>query len=226
MKGAVANAADLIHQVGPGGSAPLGTVGGDINPTIPANYRGAKAVIYARNLSAIEKHRVIVDAVSFARGGEIIQEDLAKKGQGVSLDKLHERALNHNVDLSKTDDVLLPVVFLVEFNGRKTPVPFHGIDAVTHEECDAPRIIVPEGAWDLYCGNYDLLHYGNAKDREGEIVRLRNKWGRYNRVFCDDFPRGQQGSQYAYVEFIREPIPEAAAVVDTEELFPGMLVEV
>lgn len=229
--GGVASAADLISQMGDqrggvAGSAPLGRRADDPNPMVPANYRGQKAVIYARNWSAVRKRRVIIDPVSFARGGEDIQADLAKKGQGVSLDKLHEKALDFRVDLDKTEERLMAAVFMVTFDGKQYPVPPHGIDAITHEECDAPHVIMPEGAWDLHCGNFDMLKYGTPKDRENEMVRMVSKWGRYNRVFSADTPLGSPGTKYAYVEFIREPIPEAAVAVDTERLYPGQLVEV
>jgi hypothetical protein len=238
----IATAADFVHQVGGSkmpGTTPLGREASDPNPMVPVNYRGRKAIVYARNFSAVEKRTVIVDAVSFIRGGDTIQEKLAKRGQGVSLDKLHEKALNHvtAAEMSLKEDTLLPCVFIVEFDGKKIPIPYHDVCMrnPADKECkehpgrfcvDAPFIIVDEGAWDLYCGNYDLMHYGTPKDHENELTRLRGKWGRFNRVYCDEFPKGHGMTTFAYVEFIREPIPEAQTVIETDKLFPGMLVEV
>jgi len=189
---------------------------------VPANFQGRKALVYARNWSAVKPRRVIKEAVSFITGGEITVDEMAKKGRPApSLDTLRERA--KTTDVNFYEDKIVPAVFVIRFDGRELAIPFHGIDAKTGEECDAPHVLVEEGAYDLYCGNYERMHSRDPRIKAAEAQHVAGK-GRRNMVWAADSDSPKTPS--AFVELIRELIPEPQVVLDTERLYPGMSVEI
>lgn len=213
----IRNKGDLINSLA---ETPLGQGPGERVPYVPANFRGQQAMVYARNWSSVRPRKIVIDAVSYYRGGDVVQRDQIAVGAVQSLESLHQQARD-GVDKSKYAMEIKPIVFTVRFDGRATPVPYHGVDALTGEECDAPHVVIPEGAWDLYVGNWDALHSKNPQERNLELARVSAAWGKFNRVFHAEAPPGE----FAYVEFVRIPIPEATTAIDGDRLFPGMLIE-
>jgi hypothetical protein len=199
----------------------LETNPGDQVFNVPANFTGRKALVYARNWSSVRPRKVIVEPVSFIAGGERTIDEMAKKHKPApALETLREQAKTK--DMNFYDTRIEPAVFILRFDGAQLAIPFHGIDAKTGEECDAPHTLVSEGAWDLYCGNFERMHSKDPRIQAAEAQHVAGK-GRRNLVWAEG--SNTTKSPAAFVEFIRELIPEPQVVLDTERLYPGMSTE-
>lgn len=214
-------------------SSPLGLGTGEQVFNVPANF-APKALIYARNWSAVRERRILDESVSWYRGGEEHMDELAKKG--ISLDSLQKTSRVKDVNFYRK--AVEPTIFKVQFDLQHypegIPIPPHGLcaknkttpckDHAGHFCVDAPYIQIPEGAYDLYCGNFERMHSKNIHVKTKEMEHLIGK-GKMLKVWAHDSGYGDK-TDFMYVEFIRELIPEPMAVLADDRLYAGMAIEV
>lgn len=208
-------------------SQPLGTLAGEANLQTPFNATAKRPNVYVVNHSRKKKRRICKVAVSQLSGAE---EALMYEGpQGEQYRKVYGNAENLYLaakrrDMSIYEEEIEPCIFTIPFNGLR-----YTIAPASEKDPDNPPIEqIPEGAWDLYCGNYERMHavypqtHPNAgapdeKTRGEEAVRLSLAWSRKHnpvwRILDDGKPTTSQ-SQFGFVEFIREIPKEAPIRVD------------
>jgi hypothetical protein len=220
-------------------NAPLGSQRGEEHLQAPYNQRPSSAIIRVRNMSTVVARRVIIEAVSYRRGGE--KSITEKSGPfhkiaNASVDALRFKvAQGENMNwedmrVEPQDAVLRHdgKRFLIEYKrDMSQPETVIGRDKLTgHAIVDRPPLMgepgdwvaVSEGLWDLYMGNWERMHSGSEKERIDEIMQVNGR--ALNRfVVGEDNP-------YGYLEFSRDEIRIEEAVIDNERIRAGSLIEI
>jgi hypothetical protein len=200
---------------------PLGTGRGE-NFGVAANYVIPPARIYVINHSRTKKWKRMVIPVSFRRGAEdalTADKELAKI---YNVDTLYKR-VEEGRDMSRYVTEVKPVAWQLKVGGKLIVIP-----PARDESTPAPKVEVPEGAWDLYLGNYDRIRSKDATVVGAERSSLALLWSRrHNPVmaFTDDGVTTNLDNPHGFLEFVREPIRAVAEQLDKEYLSALDLVE-
>ena len=216
--------------------APLGSRHGE-NLGVPVNYVIPPARIYVKNYSRTLSRKEIAVAVSARRGAE---EALAYNNgelmKTYNVDTLIKR-IESGVDMNRYTTHIHPVAFVVIVDGQATVIP-----PAVNAETEPPEVEVPDGAWDVFLGNYDRmrgvvrdpLEHGKVK-REGDKIvigeeqsRLNLRWSmRFNPVlsYVDDGDVHEIKNPYGYLQFIRRPVRAIKEIMDKDYLSALELVE-
>jgi hypothetical protein len=216
---------------------PVGQGKGE-NFNVPSNYQIPPARIYVINHSRTKKWKRVVYAVSTQRGAEealIYDKELAKV---YNVDTLYKR-VEQGKDMNRYKEEVKPVVFLLTVGapvaGLKPVKPLRiPIPPARDENTRPPKVEVPEGAWDLYLGNYarmkgyarfsDMLIEGKQPDPmvmgEEKSRHALNWRSRHNPVFriTDDGDSEDQNNPYGFLEFVRETVQPVQETMDKEYL--------
>ena len=186
---------------------PLGTQNGE-TWNVPANYKIPPARIYVINHSRTQKWKKVKIAVSPRRGAEealIYDKELAKI---YNVDTLTRR-IEQGQDMTRYETGVFPAIYLLQVGGHKIPVP-----PAKDKDSAPPRVEVPEGAWDLYLGNYDRIRSADPTVVGAEKTRLSVAWrSRHNPVlrYSDDSTGevvtetigGANPNPFGFLEFVR-----------------------
>jgi hypothetical protein len=214
-------------------SSPLGTKRGE-NFGVAANYVEPPARIYVRNWSATVERKEILVAVSTRRGAEEalnVDKDLRNI---YNVDTLY-RTVEQGRDMNRYRKRIHPVIFKIQV-GQKTRFIPPAKDASE----PPPKVEVPEGAWDLFLGNYERMR-GIVRDFRGDVKRSgdatvigeeTSRWNlywsrRHNPVmsYTDDGDTVDRKNQFGFLEFIRETVEPMQEMLDKEYLTALDLVE-
>jgi hypothetical protein len=213
---------------------PLGNRAGE-KFDVPANYRIPDCRVYAINHSRTRPWKRIAVAVSAQRGAEDALVYDKKLAQVYNVDTLIQRVIKGQ-DMNRYVKDVKPVAFSFSLGGRTFIIP----PAMSDAEAP-PRIEVPEGAWDLFMGNYDRMNpRGNSSDemekQTAERVWISKRWKmRANPVFSavvdgKPMPVSHQGgrgeNEFGFIEFVRETQHVGAIPLDRDTLRALDMVEV
>ena len=191
---------------------PLGLANGEANLQTPFNSTPVQTIVRVRNLSATIPRRVVKTYVSDRRGGEKLA-----KSNNLSMTEIHEMAKSQDMNEYKT--VTKPIKTALTHDNRTFVIP-----PATSKDEEPPWVIVPEGMWDLYLGNYQRMH-GTPQERSDEASRLAGRFqGRENPVLRRNAATGEPMS--GYIEFTREDVMPEQHAIDSNELRVGEIVEV
>jgi hypothetical protein len=245
--GAQTPEADIVASLN---SQPLGTLAGEANLQTPFNATPKHPNVYVVNHSRKKVRRVCVVAVSTVSGAEDAllyhsekrESDGAIKCKGPThckgaeyrqaygnAENLYKAAQRR--DMSIYEDRIEPAVFTIAFDRQRYVI----MPASAEKPDDPPVEMVPEGAWDLYCGNWERMHavredgQPDNKVRGEEVQRLALAWSRKkNPVWrtMDDGKVSTSDSPFGFVEFVREIPKEAPIRVDGKFVSAMELAEV
>jgi hypothetical protein len=206
-------------------NSPLGLGPNEANLQTPFNTprEGRIVTVRVRNHSAQFKRRVLKIAVSYKRGGdEAVLTDKYRKS-GMSMETIQRLSLDR--DMNVYTDVVVPVTAVIRFNSKIYRIP-----PADDPASIPPEVVVPEGVYDLYLGNYDRMHSADHRDRNDEAQRLFYRWGsggsRAVLYLKDDGTPDQDRNPFGFLEFIREVSQPLAQAIDAEQLAAGQIVEV
>ena len=196
--------------------APLGHDPLETGLNNPFNSRPTSVIVRVRNWSASVPRKVLKTAISFKRGAERLSE---KERGGMSIEALQIASFTD--DFSRYETKVKPVKAIIKWDGKDYVIP--PADPATPD--NPPAVTVPEGAWDLYLGNYDRMHDTdpNIRVRELEVLSLR-RGGRTNAVLERDPVTGEVTS--GFLEFIREEVRPQSVAVDAAAMSAGEIEEV
>ena len=199
-----------------------------------ANYVPPPALIYVVNHSRTRPWKRVSVAVSTTHGAEEALAKDTKLREMYNVDMLYN-AVAQGRDMNRYETDIKPVVFTFFVGGQIQIIP-----PAKNADSPPPRIEVPEGALDLFLGNYDRMrgavrgHDGQIK-REGdasvigdERSRLAVMWRRrHNPVFrfTDDEKVTNIENAFGFLEFVRETRRPASETMDKEFLTALDLVE-
>ena len=201
---------------------PLGHQDGDPNPQQPFTTGKTPARIFLRNHSAKMKRKYVEVGVSFRRGAaEALQADaeLRKVYNIATLEAARERGIDKNVYREK----IQPVIFAPMFDGKRYPVP-----PAKPGEDEPPLIQVPEGIWDLLCGNYERMRSSDARVQADEQTRFANSqvWKHSPvRYITIDGKRTEKENPFGFIEIERRTEKFEPIIPDMEFLTGLDLVE-
>lgn len=205
-------------------NAPFGTKAGE-NMGMPNNYRPATARVYVRNHSATHPWRRLLIAVSERRGAEdalIADKELAKI---YNVDTLTKR-VEQGKDMNRYKTGIFKVNYQIRVpggpNGNGGSFMSRTLIVPPAEDGEEPKAVeVPEGTWDLYCGNYDrMLGYpnelrvddaGNPIEPDPAIasdarVMLAKFWQERHNPVCLETVDGESTDRknpFGFLEFVR-----------------------
>ena len=196
---------------------------------VPSNYRIPTCRVYVINHSRTQPWKRIKVAVSEQRGAEdalVADKELAKI---YNVDTLIQRVAK-GIDMNRYETSVKPVVFAFTLSGKQYIIP----PAKTKDE-EPPRIEVPEGAWDLFLGNYDRMRSKDPEQKGSERVWISKRWKlRANPVFQfrvdgDLTPyssKGKEANAFGFIELMRETQHVGEIPMDREYLRAMEIVEV
>jgi hypothetical protein len=205
---------------------PLGSQNGE-TWNVPANYKIPPARIYVINHSRVQPWKRVLVAVSARRGAEealIYDKELAKI---YNVDTLTRR-IEQGQDMTRySKPEPKAVIYMIQVGGHKIPVP-----PAKDKDTPPPRVEVPEGAWDLYLGNYERIRSSDPTISGAEKTRNAVAWrARHNPVmaFTDD-ATGEAVTEkipnpYGFLEFVRVTQRAVSETIDKEYLTALDLVE-
>jgi hypothetical protein len=124
-------------------------------------------------------------------------------------------------DMNIYDEVVHPVKAVVKFNGQSFIIP----PAANAGEEPEP-VVIPDGAWDLYCGSYERMNGGDMRERADELMRLQSRFGSNRDPVIRLNAMGENENPFGYLEFIRTPVIPSASVIDANMLRAGDIAEV
>lgn len=176
--------------------------------------RATGVVLKVKNYSARYPRKIVKTAVSWWRGADNIPE---KERNGATVEAIQREALN--VDKTKYEKKIKPTTALLMHDGKNYAVP----PAASADE-EPPAVIVPEGLYDLYCGNYARMNSADINERVDEANRLAmRRAGKDSPVIQYD----AEGNHVSgFLEFIREEVRPQAAKLDAAKLRSGDIEEV
>lgn len=213
---------------------PLGTRAGE-KFDVPANYRIPDCRVYMVNHSRTRPWKRVAVAVSEQRGAEDALVYDKKLAQVYNVDTLIQRVIKGQ-DMNRYVKDVKPVGFSFSLGGKQFIIP----PAMTESEAP-PRIEVPEGAWDLFLGNFERMfpkdQSADAMEKlTAERVWISKRWKmRPNPVFAaslDGKPvplaavKGGGENDFGFIEFIRETQHVGEIPLDRETLRALDMVEV
>lgn len=214
-------------------SVPLGGTGKEANLQTPFNARRVQASYYVRNLSATRERRYMVTPVSNRR---VPPKEKLQEYRDYSPDQIKEM-VNAGENLNVYEFGIKPVHKYLHFDtsgsGGSFLIPYKTVsqdtvDADSGEECDAPRIAIPEGLFYAYYGNWELLTGDDHKAKIDEITSVGNRWGHAdaNIVIRYNDDGAEEENAFGYIEFSRKEIRVTPATLDMKRVMPGEIVEV
>jgi hypothetical protein len=207
-------------------NTPIGHKTGEAGLQVPFNLTADMVIVKFRNLSAIRDRIFYTDRISWFQGGELWVQQQKENGVSITmadLELLRSRA--RHSDVSPRAKGTKPQDIFLTFNGLQYIVPHTGLGIVGGVDLgklgeQAPWIQVPEGAYDLYVGNYQRLHSRNDKERSDELARVRERRR-------DIILRGKNDkNEFAFVEASYEIMTPQAVAIDQDRVYSGDLVEV
>lgn len=200
---------------------PLGTQAGE-NFKVPVNFRMPSVRVYVINHSRTKEWKRVAVAVSERRGAEDALIYDKKLAEIYNVDTLAKR-VEQGRDMNRYEKEAKAVIYGLRIGGKVIPVP----PAKSESEAP-PRIEVPEGAWDLYLGNFERMHSGDSVVLGEEATRLAMAWRyRHNPVFrvTIDGESKDRDNDFGFLEFVREPVVITTTPLDKEYLTALDLVE-
>lgn len=227
--------ADVIFSLN---SNPLGTVQGEAALQTPFNTPRRRPNVYVVNHSRVKERRVCVVPVSSISGAEDALRYKGPKGkeyrEAYGNAELLTQAAKRK-DMSIYEDAVEPVMFVINFDGRK-----YVIAPATAEDPNNPPVeAVPDGVWDLYCGNYERMNatkdrgdgviVPDTKERSEELQRLTLRWSRKHSPVWRQVVNGTPSTSdnpFGFIEFIYEIPKEAPTRVDGAFVTASELAEV
>jgi hypothetical protein len=203
-------------------SAPLGTLAGEANLQTPFNATAKRPNVYVVNHSRKKTRRVCIVSVSTVSGAEEALTHQSAKGKEYrttygNAENLYRAAARR--DMSIYEDKVEPAMLTINFDGQRFVI----LPATEDDPDNPPVEQIPEGAWDLYCGNYQRTHAllpdgrPDEKVRGEEVQRLALTWNRKHNPtwrIMDDGVSSDSKNPFGFVEFIREIPKEAPIRVD------------
>jgi hypothetical protein len=202
-------------------TTPLGLAQGDPNLSMPFGSKMPSARIFLRNHSTAQIRKFKKVAVSARRGAA--QALAADK----SLREIYNMATFYDAvkageDMNVYGSKKQSVLFAPKFDGHEWKIP----PAKGEEE--PPKVQVPEGLWDILCGNYERMNSPDIRIRTEEMTRFAN-----TQVFKTSFvlfvtvdgQRQMLDNPFGFIEVIRETERYAPVQVDSEFLTALELVE-
>ena len=217
--GAQTPEADIVQSLN---SSPLGTLAGEANLQTPFNATPKRPNVYVVNHSRKKVRRMAVVSVSTLSGAEEALTSQTAKGKEYrttygNAENLYRAAARR--DMSIYEDKIEPAMLTINFDGQRFAI----MPAPADDPDNPPIEQIPEGAWDLYCGNWERMHallptgLPDEKTRGEETQRLMLRWTRkHNPVWriMDDGKSTDSQNAFGFVEFIREIPKEAPIRVD------------
>ena len=150
----------------------LGLGPSDPNLATPFGSRLPAARIFLRNHSARQKRKYVKIPVSFKRGAAAALQADAELRKIYNIATYREAVgdgrTSTGVDMNVYDFKTQPVGFVMKFDGRQWPIPPAQGDA------EPPLVAVPEGCWDILCGNYERMNSKDERVRSEEQARFAN----------------------------------------------------
>jgi hypothetical protein len=201
-------------------STPIGQAPGDPIPGMAYNRAPSDDYIrhYVRNWSGNEKRRYIKEYVSLFGGGEETAKEKKEKGEPFSIEELRAK-ISRGQDANILAEGVKAAPVLLKGGGDQFL-----IEPSKDPKKDPPWVPITPSVYDLYYGNYDRLHGGDAREaaRELESLALRRRVDPCIRVD----KHGRHQNPFGFLEFKREVIEPKTMAVDAEQIFAGEYVEV
>uniref|UniRef100_E6QP85 Uncharacterized protein n=1 Tax=mine drainage metagenome TaxID=410659 RepID=E6QP85_9ZZZZ len=201
---------------------PMGLGQNEGNLQTPFNAAMPAARVYVRNWSRTQKRKMVKIAVSERRGADealLADKELQKR---YNVDTLSSRA-GKGFDVNVYETKVHPVAHRLKWNNRDFVI----LPASSDDE-DPPMVLLPEGVWDLYLGNYERMHSDDHRVRAEEGGRLGTIWLRRHNPILKVTDNGEtkvRDNAFGYLEFIRVVEKEAPATIDRDFLTALELVE-
>jgi len=197
------------------------------NFSVASNYRVAPYDIFIVNHSRTHPWRYCVVPVSYRSGAEDLLEYRQKKKDRskteiYSVDMVYRQAEKR--DMSEYETGIRVVTAQVQIGGQVYYIPPAEADDVEPE----PQM-VKEGAWDLYCGNYERMHSDDPTEVAKEKEHLSLLWLRKkNPVFLASVDGAETDlkNPYGFLEIRRVTRKTAPQVLDKSFITAAQLVEV
>lgn len=185
---------------------PLGRADGEANLTVPFNQGPTTVIVRVRNHSRTANRRILHKPVSQTQGGDDLE--VQAKYPGMSAESIQKAAQQRDMSVYKMG--VKAVKASLPFDGKMYVIP----PAKTADE-EPPAVIVPEGMWDLYMGNWERMN-GTPQDRTEELARLAARFsGRENPAMVFD---SAGNVVRGYLEFIREEVRPSSYAADANSL--------
>jgi hypothetical protein len=194
---------------------PLGRADGEANLQVPFNQGPTTVVVRVRNHSRTATRKLLKAAVSYA-GNSAYEPEVLEKYKGQSPESIQKTAMTRDMN-----------VYATGTKAVKARLPFDGKDYIippAKSESEEPQaVIVPEGMWDLYMGNWNRMN-GTQQEKTEELNRLASRFaGRENPAMKFD----RNGNvQSGYLEFIREEVRPSSMSLDADSLSASDIDEV
>ena len=201
-------------------STPLGSAPGDPTPELAYNRAPGDDLVrwFVRNWSGNQSRRYIKEYVSLFGGGEVTAKEKQAKGEPFSIEDLRSK-IARGQDASIVADGTKAVPAILTGDSKKFL-----IEPSKDPKKEPPWIPITGTVFDLYYGNYDRIHGGDAREaaKELESLALRR---RVDPVIRFD-KKGRPTNPFGYLEFKREVMEPKTMAVDAEEVFAGEYIEV
>lgn len=204
---------------------PFGTGRGE-NTNMPANYVPPPANIYVRNWSRTKVWKRVWIPVSSKRGAEDALRESKKLRDIYNVDTMSRKA--EGTDMSLYKEEIFPVLFAVKRpggpDGKMGSFPANMLEPLyvppaPDADTEPPKVLVPEGTWDIYCGNYDRMRSNEAPIRQAAQQQYATYWKYlHNPVFMvtDDGVQTDKQNPFGFIEIIREPIRQMQTPMDKD----------
>jgi hypothetical protein len=205
---------------------PFGTGRGE-NTNMPANYVPPPANIYLRNWSRTRIWKRLWIPVSARRGAEDALRESKKLREIYNVDTMSRKA-DSGTDMNLYKEEIFPVLFQVKRpggpDGKMGSHPSNMLEPLyvppsPDGELPPPKVMVPEGTWDIYCGNYERMRSADHRIKQEAQQQYANYW-RYlhNPVFriTDDGVETDKSNPFGFIEIIREPIRQMETPMDKD----------
>lgn len=206
-------------------SAPLGSMPGEENLTVPYN-KIDEAVVHVRNWSALLPRKVLIEAVSPQRGGGRACNDKKSPFYGKTPEELRRLVKEEGADMNWYEKKIAPIIFKLRHDGRVWPIPpdLEEVESKDPETGEYKRVkqpkwhLVPPGSWDLYMGNYQRMNSADFMERTKEMEALA---GRGFQKFVLS-----PGNEFGFLEFKREEVRYEPQTIDRDLVAASEIVEV
>ncbi len=201
---------------------PLGMGPNDPHFGTPFGGNIAPARVFLRNHSAKQKRKYVKVPVSWRRGAAAALSASDKATRDMYNVATYVEAIKEGQDMNVYAEKIERVLFAPMFNGKRYPIP----PAKGDEE--PPLIQVPDGLWDLLCGNYTRMNAVDPRVREAEMARFALSQVRKHSpiLFVTvDGQRTMKDNPFGFIEIERRTERMEPIAPDTEFLTALELVE-
>jgi hypothetical protein len=217
------------------GARPLGTLAGEPIPGLPYNAPGVRPKIYFINHSRTKARNVVKFGVSFRRGArQAMAGDKVLKAEFVGPQAVYDE-VKEGRDMNVYEHKIVPAVYRFQHNNRWYYIKPAPEDDPENPE---PMLVVDDGVWDRFMGNYQQMHSQDARERDAALLRLTGMWpAPYTRnpVFKAVYQEGDETlvedvgdesrQEFGYIEIRRVIEKEAPQTVDRDFVTALDLVE-